>query len=176
MKPTKPVDYGFKRITMANWNETDDIIQFPSPVRDETWVKACLKPETNSAVPKKITAMFEVARGSMIYGWFFYPLITLAAEQCHRVLEAGARTRCEQLGLPTKIPKKKGGLRDAIFSELIKSLAKHGAIFQRDLPRWGATRHLRNSASHPSRQTILSPGMAISCLESSVELLNQLFK
>ena len=31
MKPAEPVAHGFKRITLSNWKEMDDIIQFSSP-------------------------------------------------------------------------------------------------------------------------------------------------
>jgi hypothetical protein len=168
-------DCGFKRITVSNWKAADEILQYPYLVPDEIWVKACLKPALDSTVPKAVIEIFEVARGAMIYGWFFYPLITLAAEQCNRVLEAGARARCEQLGLPIKIRKRNGELRDVAFAALVDLLAKHGALSKSDRVRWDAGRRLRNSASHPSSQSIISTGMAISSLESTVELVNKLF-
>lgn len=87
--------HGFKRITVANWKDTDEIIHFPAPVAESTWVSACLKPQLDSSVPKEIVALFEVARGSMVYGWCFYPLITLAAQQFHRIQEAAARAACQ---------------------------------------------------------------------------------
>jgi hypothetical protein len=168
--------YGFKKITVSNWRNADEILQFPYNVPEEVWVKACLQPELDASVPKEIHEIFEVARGSMIYGWFFYPLLTLAAEQTHRVLETGVRVRIKQLGLPTKIPNNSGKLRNATFSDLLKVLAKVGKIAENDLVRWEAGRRLRNSASHPSRQSIISTDMAISALKSTVELLNCLFK
>lgn len=176
MNPDELIPPGFKRITLSNWREMDDVIQFPIPVCEERWVNACLGPQLATAVPMEIAALFEVARGSMIYGWFFYPLITLATEQCHRVLEAGARARSSQLGLPTKVPKRNGKMRDSMFSEVIEALAKHGVISPKDRKRWDATRNLRNWSSHPVRQSISSPGMALSALDSTVELLNRLYQ
>jgi hypothetical protein len=168
-------NHGFKQVTVANWAEMDDTIQFPAPVADETWVKACLHVQLNPQVPKDIAAMFEVARGSMIYGWFFYPLITLATEQFHRILEAAARTRCAQLGLPTSRTSKAGKPIAINFSDIIQALIKAGEIKPTDLRRWEATRKLRNWSSHPERQSILSPGMALNEIDSTATLLHRLF-
>jgi hypothetical protein len=176
MKTGKSNNYGFKKITVSNWKWADEILQWPYIVPEEVWVTACLKPELDAAVPEEIHEIFEVARGSLIYGWFFYPLITLAAEQTHRVLEAGARERCRQLGLLTNTRTRSGIAREKSFSEIIANLATSKVLTKTDLVRWQAARRLRNAASHPARQSILSTDMAISCLKSTVELLNRLFK
>jgi hypothetical protein len=167
--------HGFKRITESNWKEMDEIIQFPSPVTAESWLRACLKPQVKSSAPEEIAALFEVARGSMIYGWFFYPLITLASEQVYRVLEAAARLRCLESGItPSKLSKKGKPLKPD-FAQLISALIRRGFIFPTERGRWEAARRLRNSASHPLRQAIISAGMSLDVLESSAELLNKLF-
>jgi len=44
-----------------------------------------------------------------------------------------------------------------------------------DKDSWEAIRYLRNEASHPKDQTIYSPGMVISVLESISECINSLF-
>lgn len=176
---TRPDDsshHGFKRITVSNWKDTDEIIHFPAPVAESTWVSACLKPQLNTAVPQEIVALFEVARGSMIYGWFFYPLITLAAQQFHRIQEAAARAACQQRQLMPVKTSKSGKPLDPKFSEIIEALAMGGLIDQTDRPRWEAARELRNASSHPSRQAIFSPGMAIGALEATTDLINKLFK
>jgi hypothetical protein len=89
--------YGFKRVSPANLLQPDDHRSYPSRLRGEKWVKECLKPELNSTVPENGAFLFEVARGSMIYGLFFLPLAALATEEGFRVLEAGVRHRCKQL-------------------------------------------------------------------------------
>ena len=170
-----PTPYGFKRITLANWKRMDEIIQFPSPVTEEHWVKACLTTQMGSSVPEEIAALFEVARGSMIYGWFFYPVISLATEQCFRVLEAGARARCDQLGLATQRKKKNGEASEIGFSALINALEKAGHIDQPMRQKWDAILFLRNDACHPKRQTILPPGDALKTLAVTADFLNRLF-
>lgn len=173
---TDSTHHGFKRISISNWKEMDEIIQFPSPVGDETWVKACLRPQLKSGVPNEVAAMFEVARGSMIYGWFFYPLITLATEQLHRVQETAAREKCRQLGITPAKRTKKGALLEPKLIEVIGALVKHGTIKTSEEVRWQAARRLRNSSSHPRGQSILSPGMSLRTLESTTELINKLFQ
>ncbi len=111
----------------------------------------------------------------MIYGWFFYPLITLGAEQCYRVLEAAVRKRCEQAGIPTQRQNKRGKMIETKFVENIESLIKTGIIAVADRPHWNATRELRNIASHPDSQTILAPGTTIGLLVSAADLLNSLY-
>lgn len=167
--------FGFKRITLENWKQMDEVIQFPSPISEAQWVKACLDTQLGASIPEKVAALFEVARGSMVYGWFFYPVISLATEQCFRVLEAGARAKWEQLTLPTQQQTSNGSTRDLGFSALINSLEKAGCIDQHLRRRWEAIRGLRNSASHPKRQSIHSPGEALNILAVTAEMLHRFF-
>jgi hypothetical protein len=115
----------------------------------------------------------EVARGAIIYGWFFYPLGTLGTEQCWRVLEAGVRRRCQEVGIQTKRTGRDGRERDTRFSDNIEALSARKLITEQY--RWNAIRELRNSTSHPSRQMILDPGQAQGVLEMTVSFLNELF-
>jgi hypothetical protein len=105
----------FKRMTPENWKTGDDIFHWPQPIAEDKWVKACLGPQLKPIVPQDIRELFEVARGSMIYGWFYYPLITLAKEQFARIMETAARERCRQLGIaPARINKKGEKKRTAL--------------------------------------------------------------
>lgn len=184
-KPCSPVVFmsrlpamsglGFKEITGANLRESDISICFPL-LTEPLWVEGCLKPTLQPKVPKDVAALFEVARGCMIYGWFFYPLITLGTEQCHRVLETAAKVRCQQLGLQTTRQQKNRKRTATSFAENIEALVKQGAISPTDAPRWKSTRKLRNWASHPDFQTVLAPGMTLGRLQRSVDLLNSLFR
>jgi hypothetical protein len=126
-------------------------------------------------VPKKVKSLVEVARASIIYGWFFYPLLTLGSEQCLRCLEAGARARCDDLGLPASRKRKDGSLLAATFNDHITQLVKAGLIAPAQEQRWTATRKLRNHSSHPTNQAIIMPSMAVATLNSCIQLLNDLF-
>jgi hypothetical protein len=112
----------------------------------------------------------------MIFSWYFYPFATLGAEQCLRLYDTGTRIRCQQLGIPTTIPTKKGKAKQTTFHDNVKSLVKHGSIRKADEKRWDSIRELRNWGSHPERQSILDPGEAQGILSVVVKLLNELFR
>jgi hypothetical protein len=176
MSEPAEIHHGFKRITAANWRDADVTKFFPR-LTPEAWVRPFLRPQLNAKVPTEIAALFEVARGSMIYGWFFYPVITLASQQCYRVLETAARMRCELAGISTRKPQKAktGKRRDTTFDENIRALAAAGIISAGDKRRWDAARQLRNWSSHPTRQSIQDPATAKSGLNVTVELVNKLY-
>ena len=167
---------GFKQITLENLLKPDEHMSYPSRLRGDKWVLACLKPQVDSSVPVEVAFLFEVARGSMIYGMFFLPLAALATEQGFRVLEAGARHRCKQLGLLKKKSAKPNAFPDAPFVDLVAALQKAGRIPNGDLAAWKSMVSLRNLFSHPTSQCIRNRQEAIEQLAYIVELLNRLFK
>lgn len=167
--------FGFKQITLANWLNPDEILKgfarmSPSgeirQITSDEYLRDILKPTLAESVPADVRALFEVARGAMVYGYFFYPLYTLAAEQLFRVCESAVAHRC--LGLEAPNSKR-------TFKQRIDSLVEEGIIPRSDNIRWDAIRHLRNSASHPERQTIITPGNAIGDLENIASKINSLF-
>jgi hypothetical protein len=166
---------GFKAINQQNWLEPDEAIKGfvkipptgrPQSMSGEDWLQPILAPKLLEAVPQDVQALFEVARGALLYGYFFYPLYTLAAEQLFRVAEAAVSHKCKALGAPNS--KKR-------FADKITWLANKGVIPEADVPAWDAIRGLRNYASHPERQSILMPSMAIGSLVRVTEKINALF-
>jgi hypothetical protein len=87
----------FSRITSENWLAPDRKNYLPVGFSDQQWIKLFLEPRLNATVPKDVIQFFEIARGAMIYSWFFYPLATLGLEQCTRVCESAIRERCRML-------------------------------------------------------------------------------
>jgi len=175
MNPQDTILYGFKQITLANRLEPDRHPSYPSKLRGDKWVQACLKPKLEPGVPEEIAFLFETARGSMVYGLYFLPLASLAREQCYRVLEAGARQRCLQLGLLKGRQAKDKFLLDVGFAEILKALTKAGKISPLDVDRWSAVLFLRNCFSHPTSQSITRLEDAVSTLDYAADLLNRLF-
>src|SRR5712691_10705007 len=112
---------GQKNITTENLSEPDPRIQyFAKSV--EYWVKRCQFTTLTSQVPVEVADLLEVARGAIIYGWFYYPLLTLGVEQCFRCLETAARTRAKQLGIPIERPDRKRGAIPEGFAYLVRQL------------------------------------------------------
>ncbi len=166
--------HGFKAITPENWQFSDEVAQYF--IRDPSvWIELYLEPKLGSQVPKGIAAMFEVARGSMVYGWYFYPLLTLGMEQCYRVAEAAVRFRCKQLGEPLVSVLEQGRERQRSFYELCRALVRRGVIPESDADFWEAASKLRNWASHPQDQPINMPGQAAAILQRTAYKVNELF-
>ena len=131
----------------------------------DNWLHYMLNPKLIESVPKDIQALFEVARSAMIYGYYFYPLYTLAAEQLYRVTEAAVTHKCKALGLNER----------KTFKSKVESLGKKSIISKSELKQWDSIRKLRNIASHPTRQPIVTPGNAIGMLDNISEKINLLF-
>jgi hypothetical protein len=167
--------FGFKEITPSNWLEPDEVLkgfvrmspdgQF-RPISGDDYLQDILIPKLLESVPEEVQALFEVARGAMVYGYFFYPLYTLAAEQLCRVAEAAVAHKCKTLSVPRSKRK---------FGERISWLVDKGFIPDSESFRWNAIRDLRNVASHPERQHILMPSNAFNLLEGIARQINSLF-
>jgi hypothetical protein len=173
---TETIQYGFKRITPGNLREHDDHPSYPSRLRGEKWVRECLKPQLDPGVPEEVAFLFEVARGSMVYGLYFLPLAALATEEGFRVLEAGVRHRCKQLSLGKRKSGKPHAFPDKPYLDLVVALYKAGKIPMDDLHIWKSMVFLRNNFSHRTSASIRARHEAISQLSFIAELLNRLFK
>jgi len=176
MKTDGSSQYGFKQIRPVNLLQPDDHPAYPSPLHGEKWVKECLKPQLNPNVAKEVAFLFEVARGSMIYGMYYLPLAALATEEGFRVLEAGVRHRCKQLGLGKNKSGKPHAFPDKPYLNLVKTLHKAGKIPKNDLRIWESMICLRNNVSHRTAASIRARHEAIAQLAFIAELLNRLFK
>jgi hypothetical protein len=166
-----------KTLTTENWLQPDPTSTIfvrvshadgsVSPMSGEDWVAQFLTPSLNDNVPKELRRLFEVARAALAYGYFFYPLYTLAGEQLYRVAEAAVSEKCAMLGAPKK---------KSSFQDKIKYLVDKNVIPNEEFIRWDAFRQLRNMSSHPRRQNILAPGMVATTLHLVAERINDLFQ
>lgn len=153
---------GFKRLTVENYirrDETNDLFAnfnfatgHVSPMVGGDWARAFLAVELGAHVPEEVRDLFAVARGTMLYGEFFYPLFTLGDEQMHRVADSAAHHRYRQLGGELQ----RG--RVPSFYRRIEWLVEHGAIAEEERPRWDAYRGLRNIGAHADFQQLHMPG------------------
>jgi hypothetical protein len=166
---------GHKTITSLNLTVRDapDML-FPGGA--ETWIEVFDRVKLSDRVPLKIVGLFDVAKGTMIYGWFYYPLLTVGTEQCFRIVESAVRIKCEEIGIETKRLSKKGEALPVSFSRLQEALFTCGILDYKERDRWDALRDLRNMASHPESQSIMTPAMAVDMLRISVGQVNELFK
>ena len=171
----------FKQLTPTSWRERDDTNEaFVHLDRGtgrlvhtsgDDWAGVFLSVTLDARVPKNVQDLFEVARGTLLYGHYFYPLYTLGEEQLHRVADAAAVHRYEQLG----------GRRThrgewPTFKARIRWLIEHGAIPQDEVRRWNAYREMRNITSHPQMQSLVMPGDALRSLQMVAASVNAIFR
>lgn len=157
-------DQSFKKLTDSNWRELDH--HWPFAETPDGLVSIFLEEQLEPAVPSEIRRMFEVARGVACYGAFFYPAYTIGHDQLFRVLEAAVAEKCGRVDASTS--------RWA-YGRQIKWLHEQKYIADDDYARWHAARQVRNFASHPRKQWIVSPDMVISAISIVTEFINLLF-
>jgi len=166
-----PRSLSLKKLDATSWLKAD--VPFSDSLTAERWVSLVTKPQPSALVPLDIVELYEVARGSVLYGWFFQPLLSLGSEQLLRVMEAAVRERCTLAGIALK--KAPSHRVDRTYAELIDSLIEIHIIPDKERERWLGFRKLRNAASHPSKLTVLTPVESVSMLVLSVKRINALF-
>jgi hypothetical protein len=166
---------GFKRLTLENWTEADPVnknfarlspLVGPVEMGQDDWAQNFLAVELSEDVPLEIRDLFAIARGAMLYGWFFYPLFRFGEEQLYRVLETATKHRYRESG---------GARKRASYFEVIDSLVESGLIPADERERWTAARKLRNHVSHPERAAVVPPGFALGMLNAIARDIDSLF-
>lgn len=166
--------YGVKKITPHNINSSDLVgFSFTQP----EWIAWFDEIQLHCAVSEDLFRQFEVARGTMISAWFYYPLLTVGFEQCHRIVESAVRLFAKEHGFDTKDAIRHGKRRTqtAKYAELIDEIFKRGVAPETDRIRWDAGRYLRNSSAHPEGQNIMLPSDAKMALRVCAERIETLF-
>lgn len=161
-----------KQITPENWLSIDPtwagtVLFSDCDDPPQGWVCSVLEVELDAKVPEDVRTLFGTARGALIYGLMYYPLLTLGEEQLLRVLESALTSRSTAMGAPSTV---------TTFAKKIQWLIFNAVIKPEEQGRWHAIRQLRNSSSHPIRQQISTPGQALSMLCITAELINSLFR
>jgi len=165
-----------KTLTTENWLQPDTIPSvltrwslndhYAYLMTADDWVTQFIDAKLNMAVPDNVQVLFEVARGALAYGYFFYPLYTLAAEQLFRVGEAAISAKYLSAGGPN--PKKS-------FQAKVEYLRDRTIITDIESSNWHTIRQFRNLVSHPERQNIFPPGQIVGMLKHVASTINKLF-
>jgi len=164
-----------KAINHDNWLQADSGGR--GPVADvRIWRQSFLSIRLNPAVPADVARLFEAARGGMLYGYFFQPLLITGVEQCYRALEIGARARCAQLGLPVACNDSHGKAHPLSFGHNLSVLARQGLIQEADLMLWRQARELRDWVAAPEHHAALTMNHCATALTRAAELLGRLFQ
>jgi hypothetical protein len=168
-----------KHLTLNNWDQPDDtssIFSQVSPLGGVTkidgsgWARIFLAVEVSDAVPLEVGELFAVARGMLVYGWFYYPLYALGEEQLHRVADSAVAYRYKELCGPLT----KRGYMPSLATR-IRWLTHQGIIPAAMTTRWDAIRKLRNIGSHPNYQMLHPPGAVLETLRIVAQQVTALF-
>jgi hypothetical protein len=149
----------FKQLAVDNYLQPDPVLAIfvrmsekdgsTRTLTGDDWAEKILAVELSEQVPVEVRRLFAVARGALLYGYFFYPLFTLGTEQLFRVAESAVGHKCVAIGVPEK------KLEDMNFQRRLAHLVDEGMISSMVHRRWDALRHLRNLTSHPKDQTVM---------------------
>lgn len=168
-------ELGIKKLSLDNWLEPDRAstvwishinAEGTHLIDAENRLREILEPTLDENAPEDVRRLFEVARATLAYGWFFYPLYTLASEQLYRVADAATVHKCRGM----KAPKSRN-----TFDKRLNWLVEKGAILKSDKFDWDTARMGRNLGSHAESQTIVPPGSAMHSLRNIAEKMNKLF-
>lgn len=168
----------YKRITAENLVEPDPTTMVLTllPVTEEQsgmsqpelWVHHALAPQLDEGLPPKLYGLYETARAAVVYGLYYYPLYSLAMGRLYQVADAATVHRCRELQAPKRQAK--------TFAQRVAWLDEHGLLTKKRRVQWDATRELRNYAVHPEQQDISLGTWALSDLEITADLVNDLFR
>lgn len=140
------------------------------------WREAFLSIWLDPAVPADVARMFESARGGMLYGFFFQPLLALGIEQCYRAMERGARERAAEAGLEVTCSDSQGGQHPLSFAHNLRALSRQGLISEADLALWRQAREMREWVAAPEHHAALNMEHGVTALARAAELLGRLFR
>ena len=108
-------DLGIKLITVENWLEVDYVsakligdnvgVQKRQIEASDLYIESIVQYNLTENVPIEIRRIFEVAKGAMAYGYFFYPLFAVGFEHICKVAEATIRIKCKMVDAPPEVGK-----------------------------------------------------------------------
>ena len=164
--------YGFKLVDETNVLIPDDVFKAlvtidedgPRPVAPADTMQALQEVRLEKSVPLNVRRAFQMALGAMAYAYWYYPLLTLAAQQILRVADFASDIFARERGMDLQYS----------LAARLKALAKDGAVDELQLRRWEGIRRLRNSATHPSFQQIWGPAQAIDVARAVADAINTL--
>lgn len=132
------------------------------------FMEMCFSYHLSDQIPAEVRAMYERGKATMSYGIYHYPIITVACDYLYRMMEA-ALHHYLKLYHPEPMNKR------ATFFRMLEVCEDEGYIHADMLPRWQATRQLRNMVSHKMEETVSWSNEGLTSLHITKELLEALY-
>lgn len=165
----------FHRLTIEDWQRPDPISEkcylsaldgTAIEMDGEAWAREFLSDELDPSVPADIHDLFAVAQGTLVYGWFYYPLFEDGQQQLFRLAEAAAFHRYRAVGGIEARP---------TFNGTIEWLQSRGELSQESVALWQTIRALRNDGAHAKRRSVTPPGHVSRVLTNVALAVNSMF-
>lgn len=169
-KHPTPEDWLQPDPTSMIFGEFDRRTGVQSAISGERWTEILLGVSVSPEVPEEVRDMWTIARGILLYGWFFYPLYAVGDRELHRVADAAALHRYPQ----ADGPRTQNGHWPTL-QRRIEWLIKRGIIRREAAGRWDAIRQLRNEGTHADFAHIATPLDAVQSLEILRDEIDALF-
>lgn len=163
------MEQDFKVITIENWNKADEVSELfnKTDVTEYVNLERILNIRLDNCVPVEVRRMFEIARGVIVYGYYFYPLYTLGMEQLHRVGESAVKHKLKS------IEEVKGKVS---FTRCVERLKELKVVEGKSYNRWKTLKEMRNASSHATRHSLLPIEMVINHMAVFAKEVNKLFQ
>lgn len=100
-------------------------------------------------VPEEVKRVFHAAKRLYIFGYFDYYFFTISLHYAFLALESALRNKYKE--------KCGNSFKFIGLDEIIKTLVKRGIISKGEEPLYDAGRYLRNTLSHLTKPTVLTP-------------------
>ena len=171
-----------KKLSTVNWQEMDPTCECfeyldhetgeSGPLFPQRWAQELLAIDLKESVPANIRRLFDVARASMLYGYYYYPLFKHGVNQMHFVAEAAISEKYRQCGGP---PLTERGGFIKLFDKL-NWLSINSHISESQRIEWDWVREMRNDGAHLTDAQLYPPIPSMSHVEETVKRINELFE
>ncbi|GEM_PF-1734687 len=166
-------ELGVKLPTRDNLLDVDPVIAAfatiengePRPLKPTDILSSIESYKLGEGVPIEIRRAFQAAKGAMVYGYWYYPMLTLAAQQLVRVAV---------FALENFLDLAKIDRRGAIQMQIQKLADLGFFVSSNDRARWENIRRLRNRVSHSGTANIWSVADALSIAREVSAAINTL--
>lgn len=165
----------FKNVTVDNWLEPDPLYAglvnlnkvdgTISATTGADWIRYMDGHRLAAEVPEEVRHAFDFAAGAVGYSYFYYPILTLVAQQELRIADFAIDKLFDARGITPK---------PQSFKRRLEILHKRGLLSDGEFGRWDAIRNLRNHSTHPPWQQNWGHAMSLEIVKAVAEAISDL--
>ncbi len=165
-----------KRLTADNFLLPDPLTgEFTGPDGDSRvhrlsamdWAHEILSIELGESVPEAVRNRFELARGVLLYGYFWYPLWVQGTMEALHAAELALEAACAAEHGPKRL---------ATAESRIEWLAKRHVLGAEEAGTWRSLLDVRNALADAGETTILTPRTSLDVLDRACSAVKVLFR